>query len=134
MPDPNCKMRGCFHAPGFVIECGYDEPLALASVGTGWADLVRAGLAAVAGYGRLVQVKEKYGTLRLYWDGEMGITRRKADVIQHAIDELETRSGTLCEQCGAPGRLVASPGKWYSTACPDHTPADYRAVAEEDGA
>ena len=43
MPDPNCKIHGCIHMPGFVIECGYDEKLALASVGFGWADLVRKG-------------------------------------------------------------------------------------------
>jgi hypothetical protein len=117
--------------PGFVIECGYDEALALASVGAGWADLVREGLAAVAGYGCLVQVKEKYGTLRLYWDGEPGITRRKADAIQHALDKLESKSGALCEQCGAPGRLIVSKGGWYRTACPEHTPENCRAAAEE---
>jgi len=114
--------------PGFVIECGYDEKLALASVGFGWADLVRKGLLAVAGYGRLVQVKEKYGTLRLYWEGDSGITRGKADVIQHRLDALEAASGAICEQCGAPGQLVVS-GGWYRTACPRCRPAGAKVVS-----
>lgn len=66
MPDPKCSLPGCIHQPGFVIDCGYDLPLALASVGPGWAELVREGFASVSPLGRIVQVKKKFGQLRIY--------------------------------------------------------------------
>lgn len=110
-------MRGCFHMPGFVIACGYDEQLALASVGPGWAELVREGLAIVAGRGRLVQVKEKYGTLCLYAESDA----ESGDMFD-LLWAIEARSAQICEKCGEPGKIVGA--GWYRTACPVHTAGD----------
>lgn len=104
--------------PGFVIDCGYDEELALASVGEGWAELVKAGLAAVEGRGKLVQVKQKYGTLRLYADALPGTSEADATTMWNELNALEARSGSICEACGAPGQLVGL--SWYATLCRAH--------------
>jgi hypothetical protein len=110
MPDPNCTLRGCFHGPGFVIDCGYDLELGLASVGAGWADLVREAFAAKPKRVRVVQVKEKYAGLCIY--AEPHSLR-----YQKVLDELETRSYTICEWCGAPGE-VDERYHWLLTLCP----------------
>lgn len=60
------------------------------------------------GYPRASQVKEKFGTLRLYvssWTDEM------ADVIR----EAEKKSEVTCEHCGQPGTLRTD--GWYFTFC-----------------
>lgn len=115
---PN-NVRGCFHMPGFVIVCGYDEATALASVGPGWADLVRAGLAAVAGVGYLDQVKEKYARLCLYASTNPGTSDEAAEAMFDTLHALETRSLVICETCGAPG--VCRGESWYFTACDEHS-------------
>lgn len=122
MPEANCSLRGCIHRPGFVIECGYDEALARASVGLGWAPLVREGLAVLAGHGRLLQVKEKFAELCLYAVSD-GRNRRQNDEMFRALRAIEDRSKTICEQCGAAGGQVVRDG-WYRTACPAHAAAD----------
>lgn len=112
-------LRGCFHMPGFVIACGYDEATALASVGAGWANLVREGLAAVAGVGYLDQVKEKYATLCLYASTNPGTSEEAATAMFAALHALEARSASICETCGAPG--VCRGESWLSTACDEHS-------------
>jgi len=123
MPDPNCTLAGCIHAPGFVIACGYDEELALASVGRGWSGLVREGLAVVEGVGYLDQVKEKYGELCLYASTLPNTSDEESDAMWSALNAIEQRSADICEQCGEPGQLVVR-GGWYRTACPPHANAD----------
>ena len=59
------------------------------------------------------QVKEKYGTLRFYWYGDLPAL---GDEIIEAAEHL---SGHLCEVCGAPGRLQSQHG-WWTTRCPEH--------------
>ena len=59
------------------------------------------------------QIKEKYGTLRLYWYGDL--PPLGAEIIEAA----EHISGHLCEVCGAPGRLQSQHG-WWTTRCRDH--------------
>ena len=57
---------------------------------------------------QFTQVKEKYGTLRIY-------TNYTDDYISGVIVMAENMSGSTCEVCGVPGRLT---GKgWYSTLC-----------------
>lgn len=47
------------------------------------------------------QVKEKYGTLRFYFDGG-------DEYIQGLVDMTEYLSGCTCEICGNPGKLTGS--------------------------
>jgi len=66
----------------------------------------------------VVQVKEKYGTLRLYWEGnDMAAATEQA--VEDAVALAEARSACTCEVCGRAGVLYAR-GDWLATACPDH--------------
>ena len=52
---------------------------------------------------RVVQIKEKFGTLRFYFDSA---PQWKLDKIIEFINEASEASSHICEVCGAPGRLV----------------------------
>lgn len=60
---------------------------------------------------QFVQVKEKFGTLRLY-------TNHVDDYIDGVINMAESMSGKTCDACGNPGELRG--GGWYYTACDYH--------------
>lgn len=63
------------------------------------------------------QVKEKFGTLRFYYDGG-------DDEISGMVRMAESMSGFMCEECGAPGELRH--GGWIRTLCDTHE-AEYQA-------
>ncbi|HYD54120.1 MAG TPA: hypothetical protein VEA99_15905 [Gemmatimonadaceae bacterium] len=128
--------RGRWH-PGDCLDPdgqdSYSLDDALASVGPGWADLVRRShaLAMIAGV-RVIQVKEKFGGLRVYTEPS---TRELSDT----LEEIEAESFTVCESCGAPGdRLRVR--RWWMVRCPrcqlpeaevaPATPPPNRAAAE----
>jgi hypothetical protein len=96
----------------------------------GWHDLldrlcvrIRAAVHADGGPFKFSQVKEKYGTLRVYWDG--GVAPATDAEIEGAIALAEARSACTCEVCGEPGRLRS--GAWLTTRCEAH--AEGRAPA-----
>jgi len=117
MAIPACSDPGCIHKPAFTISCGYDEETALASVGPGWSPFVREGLDLVAGRGRLIQVKEKCGGLRLYAEPNSDLPNDEVDRLFEALREIERRAGEHCEDCGARGELVVR-RMYYRTLCP----------------
>ena len=103
--------------PGFVVyerapgQSGYDLEMALASVGAGWGPLVRSvfSLALLTEPAPVVvQVKEKWGALRVYYDG--GDARFEA-----FVDAMELASTRICETCGARGRPRRR--SWDLTLC-----------------
>ena len=62
---------------------------------------------------RVVQMKEKFGTLRFYYDGGN-------DRIHGLVDMTETMSGSVCEICGSLGTLCRKgSGSWVKTLCED---------------
>ena len=89
----------------------------------GWRDLlerccarIEAALAEGDAF-RVLQIKEKFGTLRFYWDGEMpGAAKAK---VEEAIALAVAISACTCEICGAEGRLYDRDG-WLATACHEH--------------
>jgi hypothetical protein len=105
-----------FHPIAFGFECG-----------DGWADLlvelskkIQAHLKTISPVVAeeivALQVKEKFGTLRFY-------VSAYDETIGSFIEEAETKSADICEQCGKPGSLRGN--RWYYTACDEHTkPAD----------
>jgi hypothetical protein len=107
---------------GRTFTPGYPE------VGDGWRELIEtavgriaaalSGAKAQAGWVRIVEIKSKYGTLRLYWRGE-GLSDAVEKAIQQAVELAEARSACSCEICGAPGVLHAR-GDWLATACAVH--------------
>ena len=64
-----------------------------------------------------VRIKQKFGILRVDWDGEVsGETRLR---IGEAINLVVARSACSCEICGADGRLYSHRG-WLATLCAEH--------------
>jgi len=61
---------------------------------------------------RLVQVKEKYGTLRMYWSSY-------PDGLSEIEEEAEKKSIKTCETCGKEGQIRGE--GWLYTACLKHT-------------
>lgn len=60
----------------------------------------------------VTQVKEKYGTLRFYYDGG-------DDRIDGMVRMAEAMSAVTCETCGNAGKMRGH--GWYYTACDEHT-------------
>jgi len=82
------------------------------NVGDGWHPILEELHAEleklIPGY-RAEQVKEKFGTLRVYvspW----------SDAVYEAIRRSEEESSRTCEQCGAPGEIRTS-RFWLKTLC-----------------
>lgn len=70
-----------------------------------------------------VQVKEKFGTLRFYYNG--------GDEYTHGISVMaEYMSATTCEECGSRGRR--RPGGWIQTLCDTHARAAGKYDEEDD--
>lgn len=59
----------------------------------------------------VIQVKEKFGSLRFYTNWENG-------PIGDRIVEAENESAKTCEMCGRPGKLDSTSG-WIKTVCDD---------------
>ena len=57
------------------------------------------------------QVKEKFGTLRFYYDGG-------DDYIDGLVSMAESWSAVACEECGAPGTQNSQ--GWIKTLCETH--------------
>lgn len=96
-------------------------PLAYFECGDGWFEVLKA-LAQKVEEGRkakripkvpkVVQVKEKFGRLRVYTFGY-------DPVVDSLIKEAEEAAWTVCEVCGKAGSLRRR-GGWLSTLCDDH--------------
>ncbi|WP_417585019.1 hypothetical protein [Pelagibacterium sp.] len=83
---------------------------------SGWADLL-IGMSGwlqeqYDGAWKTSQIKEKFGGLRIYHDcGD--------DRSEEVISVAEWLSEFICEDCGAPGRLLTR-GGWCRTVCDGH--------------
>lgn len=64
-------------------------------------------------YVKIVQIKEKFGTLRVYFD-----TDDTTDYLHGIIRTTEQQSTTTCEVCGNLGQLRS--GGWIRTLCDTH--------------
>lgn len=107
-----------FHADGDPLSAG-----GWPAVEDGWRDLleracarIRAAVRADGGSFRATQIKEKYGSIRIYCSGRLSPEAR--DRVEEAIDLAEARSATTCEVCGERGVLRA--GGWLATRCDAH--------------
>ena len=105
--------------PGYVIEEGYDYALAIESVGSGWSNLLWDVFKLIEHHNStssdkiiIVQVKEKWGGLRIY-------TNYSILEIDKFLMETEKKSFRICEECGAIGNLRKLNGT-YKTRCEIH--------------
>lgn len=97
-----------YNTPGFVIPDGYTLEQALASVGKGWAPLIKEIFDKKPADVKIEQVKEKFGILRVY--------ANDANFEDGVIDEIEDKSSVICEWCGKPGSLD-NRYYWLLTLC-----------------
>ena len=91
---------------------GYDLETGVASVGPGWADLVRRAFVGLPEAHMIVQVKEKFGSLRIYFEPNQ-------TAYEDLLDELAAESLTICEVCGGLGRHRTD-RYWQRTLCDEH--------------
>lgn len=100
---------------GVVLENGgYDRELALESIGAGWAPLIHKIFDKKEELNlnvRIIQVKEKWGGLRVYADYD--------DSFEPFIQEVMNESFDICEECGVAGSLRGN--GWYKTLCDEHS-------------
>ena len=80
-------------------------------VGPGWSGLIDKLFDALIPGAHIIDIKEKWGTLRI---DAFNITTELDDL----IDTLEHDSGTICEICGEPGKSRDLP--WVQTLCELH--------------
>jgi hypothetical protein len=93
-------------------------------VGDGWYNLIDelcSKLVALHPNIRADQVKEKYGTLRFYISSEGKVPATLMDKAYDLEDEYETKSSTICEECGNVGLLRGN--GWLRTLCDAHATA-----------
>jgi hypothetical protein len=93
---------------------GYTREMGLTSVGKGWAPLINRvfdKLETIKGSIKIVQVKEKWGGLRIYTD----YSNKELDKV---IYDVEHESLEMCEVCGQSGKLRGK--SWYYTSCDEH--------------
>lgn len=64
---------------------------------------------------KMAQIKEKFGTLRVYYHGGPDIS----DLVEAAVE----KSGKTCDECGRVGELHSA-GYWVMTRCKKHLPAN----------
>jgi hypothetical protein len=83
--------------------------------GEGWYQILLnlfTALAVLEPRPVIVQVKEKFGGLRVYLDGG-------GEEAAALIREAENLASETCEDCGAPGRLRMD-RPWIATLCDHH--------------
>ncbi|WP_240543261.1 hypothetical protein [Bradyrhizobium canariense] len=90
----------------------------------GWQDLIeracqriRAALSEGDRF-HFQQIKQKYGTLRIYWTGRLSAATEHR--VLEVIDLAEARSACTCELCGNEGSLYRSGGV-LMTRCAEHS-------------
>ncbi len=78
--------------------------------GRGWEGLIRQICDELKGKDVVfTQIKEKFGKLRIYVEKAGQETRRY-------LEEMEEKSGKVCEKCGRTGDLAVSNG-WLFAMC-----------------
>jgi hypothetical protein len=89
----------------------------------GWFNIIKSACAVISAHekrdGRtdflFTQIKEKYGTLRIYSEGA-------DEFVIGVIAMAEDMSAVTCELCGSPGKL--RDGGWLTTRCDNCHPKD----------
>lgn len=87
-----------------------------AECGSGWYDLIDTMCSTIENHCKnaklkceFVQIKEKFGRLRVYEEGG-------DDFIRGVISMAEHISGRICERCGNPG-MITKQGGWLRCEC-----------------
>ena len=79
-------------------------------VGPGWRDIVRKTIESLSEGAKVVQVKEKFGGLRLYYRDGNEQDRR-------LVDAAEYSCWFVCEECGTALDVETKGPRWIKTLC-----------------
>jgi hypothetical protein len=78
------------------------------------------------GHIKVLQVKEKFGTLRIYYETE-GLTLKQDYKVTFCVDYTEELSAYICEVCGKSANITdefaqgdEDLGRWIKTLCTQH--------------
>ena len=70
---------------------------------------------------RILQVKEKFGSLRYYYNASEITDATVLECIKSLVRQAEKRSENICEKCGSKyASLMCDGGRW-ETVCKEHT-------------
>lgn len=84
------------------------------NIGDGWGDLLLRFVEELKiqdPEGRILQVKEKFGGLRIYFLSNRFLQLRDL------ADRLEEQSLKTCEECGKEGKATSRSSGWVKTLC-----------------
>lgn len=87
----------------------YPDRIKMLECGPGWKLLIEEAL-SVSPSISFTQIKEKFGTLRLYSD-------TATDEEMGKLEKIEKKSAHICELCGGKGVLCRLNGYWWATLC-----------------
>lgn len=107
--------------------------------GRGWYNLLDQMLKEMVKSGfdpardRITQIKEKFGSLRVYVDFDYSHEDdpARADRVLNAMLNAD-ESASTCEKCGKPGQLLVS-GGWWLARCALHAPDGAKSVGDYYG-
>lgn len=98
-----------------VEKHGFDQPRCASGVGPGWLPIIDELLTALAGQPiQLDQVKEKFGSLRVYYHSTKDPEKHLATV-DVLIRKAAKKAAETCEDCGLPGNLITK--GWHRVLC-----------------
>jgi hypothetical protein len=88
-------------------------------VGAGWQPIVKPVIQLIeAEGGRIQQVKEKFGGLRIYWEEGEGMPAETRTRLENLVRSAVWLCEISCEECGSLGLLGGE--HWLSTLCDEH--------------
>lgn len=91
----------------------------------GWLELVRAcheELVRLDPEYTVLQVKEKFGSLRYYYATTHEPSDARATAMRDIVTKYEALSSTVCESCGSHGATNTRHDGWWRTTCEAHRP------------
>lgn len=98
-----------------------DTPTMMIGCPDGWGPVVwklcehLEAIVAEGGKVSVLQIKEKFGTLRFYYAAE-GLNKDQTRWVSTAVDGVEWASGCICETCGTTQDVLRY-GGWIRTLC-----------------
>lgn len=86
----------------------------------GWRSLYEPLIQAIENHqGEVLQVKEKFGALRVYYRLPTGTPEEVKQRLFQMKSDAENMSTLICEVCGESGELIEQQG-WYRVRCKEH--------------
>lgn len=87
--------------------------------GPGWSEIIinlNRKLEMLDPDYKIIQIKEKFGALRYYYESDVKISAVK-EAMDRYVRHAEMQSIQTCEECGRRGKLVKRNLGWMKTLC-----------------